>query len=634
MDLRSVDVTFSEDKKSFDARAILRSTYHLSFLERGLSSLPAEEAEEPAGEEEEEPAALGAGRARRSAAATATPATPTEISLKTHNLTIGSGAEQIYPSRLVSISLDGASVNLGHKAGVVALCRNEVPHVVGVHAVAHVTELAWADALKGEALIDEMLETNQMGYNHYAGSGKKKLSYSAACSALGEDEHELVSLHGIRWRESTHRGAKNLLLSWKARVTDLKEEAAVEIGLTLTPLSPPESFINLTFMKKTHGGSSNLILVRLGRHIPTRLGRYTPARLGRHISSPLVFTSLSGEYGNGELTFILKVVKCLGKRDGVNMFQAKYMRVLRGRTCRNETEEFSQGDIIDYLLDQTDQRERLNSTAAGKLLERLTRFSYVATLAFWVDATFEGKALSKLFQKNGVLLSDVTSGVEDSISSISALKVTPGPFMKGFAKDFDDANESFYGFLLSDVNGGKEEYKVMLSNITSSIVDHLNERFCGILDNPTLKAACIFEHARWPSFQTSRQQLEQHGDTAINVLLEHFKVLYEYLGGDPTKVLREWRRLKLYVSNPENNLYSLSYQELYERLFDQRSDKKQEQHYYNVLLLVALVMCIAVDTSICERGFSLMNSARYFRIHARPRVDHSGSSLYLCALQI
>ena len=30
-------------------------------------------------------------------------------------------------------------------------------------------------------------------------------------------------------------------------------------------------------------------------------------------------------------------------------------------------------------------------------------------------------------------------------------------------------------------------------------------------------------------------------------------------------------------------------------------------HFYNVLLLVAIVMCMAIDTSICERGFSLMN---------------------------
>ena len=78
---------------------------------------------------------------------------------------------------------------------------------------------------------------------------------------------------------------------------------------------------------------------------------------------------------------------------------------------------------------------------------------------------------------------------------------------------------------------------------------------------------------------------------------------------------QEWRRLKRFVANrkPENNLQQLPYKELYERLFDHRSTKKDTQHFYNVLLLVMIVMCIAVDTSICERGFSLMNNLKTAR---------------------
>ena len=39
----------------------------------------------------------------------------------------------------------------------------------------------------------------------------------------------------------------------------------------------------------------------------------------------------------------------------------------------------------------------------------------------------------------------------------------------------------------------------------------------------------------------------------------------------------------------------------------QFSEKSNPQHFYNVLLLVMIVHCFAIDTSICERGFSLMN---------------------------
>lgn len=67
---------------------------------------------------------------------------------------------------------------------------------------------------------------------------------------------------------------------------------------------------------------------------------------------------------------------------------------------------------------------------------------------------------------------------------------------------------------------------------------------------PTVLYVCvytIFEHARWPSFLSARLQLEQHGEADIDTLLEHFKTLFAYLGGDETKVQREWRRLKLFV---------------------------------------------------------------------------------------
>ena len=40
---------------------------------------------------------------------------------------------------------------------------------------------------------------------------------------------------------------------------------------------------------------------------------------------------------------------------------------------------------------------------------------------------------------------------------------------------------------------------------------------------------------------------------------------------------------------------------------DHKSEKSNSLQYYNVLLLVAIVRFFAMDTSICERGFSLMN---------------------------
>ena len=91
-------------------------------------------------------------------------------------------------------------------------------------------------------------------------------------------------------------------------------------------------------------------------------------------------------------------------------------------------------------------------------LERLTRYSYVKALAFWVDVTAQGKIVSKLFQRSDLLMSDITSGVEDSVAAIAKLKEAPGSFMKGLAKDFDAAHETLYGRELSGMEEGKEAY--------------------------------------------------------------------------------------------------------------------------------------------------------------------------------
>ena len=43
------------------------------------------------------------------------------------------------------------------------------------------------------------------------------------------------------------------------------------------------------------------------------------------------------------------------------------------------------------------------------------------------------------------------------------------------------------------------------------------------------------------------------------------------------------------------------------------TNKLDETSFYNILLLLAIIMSYAVDTSICERGFALMNNLKTAR---------------------
>ena len=59
--------------------------------------------------------------------------------------------------------------------------KKENPAVVAVHGIAHVVELAWADAIEDRPLINRIFTTNQRAYTYYSKSGKKRLSFKACC---------------------------------------------------------------------------------------------------------------------------------------------------------------------------------------------------------------------------------------------------------------------------------------------------------------------------------------------------------------------------------------------------------------------------------------------------------------------
>ena len=42
-----------------------------------------------------------------------------------------------WKSRLIAFGSDGASVNLGRKGGVAALLKQTIPHLLGIHCMAH-----------------------------------------------------------------------------------------------------------------------------------------------------------------------------------------------------------------------------------------------------------------------------------------------------------------------------------------------------------------------------------------------------------------------------------------------------------------------------------------------------------------
>ena len=58
--------------------------------------------------------------------------------------------------KIVSLATDGASVMVGRHAGVAAMLKQDVPHLVSIHCVAHRLGLAILDAIKDKPCLQEI----------------------------------------------------------------------------------------------------------------------------------------------------------------------------------------------------------------------------------------------------------------------------------------------------------------------------------------------------------------------------------------------------------------------------------------------------------------------------------------------
>lgn len=105
---------------------------------------------------------------------------------------------------LIGDCFDGASVMLGSQKGAAKLLADmTVPanpvHVVTVHGVAHVQQLANLDSFGECAYYEEWRGIMQEMYVFFAGSGKKRFSLEVVANEFDATLLTMGSRHGIRW---------------------------------------------------------------------------------------------------------------------------------------------------------------------------------------------------------------------------------------------------------------------------------------------------------------------------------------------------------------------------------------------------------------------------------------------------
>ena len=142
--------------------------------------------------------------------------------------------------RLVSMAADGAAVMMGCNKGVIAKLREQIPHIVSVHCMAHRLELGLKDAA-AKALCHKKLDTFLLNlYLFYKKSPLNRyvsdilywcLSHVLFFSANLKSSFESLKLKmlvptrtgGTRWVGHTLRALDHFLRGYKGIVQHLEQ---------------------------------------------------------------------------------------------------------------------------------------------------------------------------------------------------------------------------------------------------------------------------------------------------------------------------------------------------------------------------------------------------------------------------
>ncbi|XP_060783092.1 uncharacterized protein LOC132890289 isoform X2 [Neoarius graeffei] len=114
--------------------------------------------------------------------------------------------------KLISFGADGASVNMGHRGGVIALLQREAgEHIIPIHCMPHRLELAILTLQKKEPMVCQVYDLLHLVWKTYHFSGKSKRELHQLGQELGVKVCTPSTVKGTRWIPHVHRALKVFL---------------------------------------------------------------------------------------------------------------------------------------------------------------------------------------------------------------------------------------------------------------------------------------------------------------------------------------------------------------------------------------------------------------------------------------
>ena len=231
-------------------------------------------------------------------------------------------------------------------------------------------------------------------------------------------------------------------------------------------------------------------------------------------------------------------------------------------------------------------------------------------LHFVFDVETELKKISLVFQQDNIAPSDAYNAVERLYKTLGAMREKSGEHHQKFCDAYNEDDDTWNGISIQKDGDMEDSFEKDRELLLSVITEHCKARFNPLFKNPVFKACLELEHRRWPVHDD--EALKKHGNEEIRTLIDQFSDLEYMENFDTNEAMNQWKRLKFETRGMPFFRHT-NYSQYWVHVAT-HFDTGNVTGYSEIIKVGLLVLLIILDSSCCERVFSLMN-----RIHTGTR---------------
>ncbi|XP_023592678.1 zinc finger protein 862-like [Trichechus manatus latirostris] len=240
--------------------------------------------------------------------------------------------------------------------------------------------------------------------------------------------------------------------------------------------------------------------------------------------------------------------------------------------------------LARHLQSVADAGGQVGHRAQG-MLRLMKSFHLVKFCHFLLDFLSIYRPLSEVCQKAVVLITEVNATLARAYVALETLLRQAGPKEEEFNASFQDGR--LHGIPLDRMEMAEQRFQADRERVVLTGIEYLQQRFDADRP-PQLKNMEVFDTMAWPD----GIELASFGNDDVLTLARYFALSLP-TGYSEDALLEEWLGLKAVAKNLPFSMLC-------------KNALAQHRRFPLLSKLVAVVVCVPVSTSCCERAFHAM----------------------------